>query len=88
MKSSGIKPSLIDQFDTDPSVRKKYPVEYDFYRKFHAMANQVEKQSIGNLGLKWDAYDKKINTTKVKKAIRKITDEIHKEHPDEKMIDR
>lgn len=88
IKSSGVDPSLIDTFDTEPESRKRYPKEYALYRKFHTMANGIERQFIENLGLKWDEYDKKINTTRVKAAIGKITSEIHKSHPDSKEIDR
>lgn len=87
IKSSGIEPSLIDKFDIDPSSAEKNPREFKLYSKFHDMANVVERQFIENLGLNWDDYDKTIYSKKVKIAVQNISDELHKEHPDEEKIE-
>ncbi|GDX62434.1 hypothetical protein LBMAG33_7440 [Candidatus Levyibacteriota bacterium] len=86
IKSSGIDASLIDRFDTDDDAPEMHPREYELYEKFHDMSNRVERQFIENLGLNWDDYDKTINTKKIKTAVKLITEELHKEHPDEVKI--
>lgn len=88
IKSSGIEPDLIDKFDIDPDYADKYPREYELYSKYHNMANKIERQFVENLGLRWEEYDRVINTKKVRTAMQKISDELHKEHPDEKKIER
>jgi len=88
IKSSGIEPELIDKFDTDSSYEEKYPREYALYEKFHSMANKIERQFVENLGYNWEDYDKTIYTKKVKTAVQQISDELHKEHPDEKKIEK
>lgn len=87
LKSSGIEPALIDQFDTNPQSRKEHPKEYGLYDKFHDMANTIERQFIENLGLSWEEHAKKINTKKIKVAVQKIQNELHKDHPDEEKIE-
>jgi hypothetical protein len=87
LKSSGIDSALIDQFDINPQSRKEHPKEYLLYGKFHDMANSIERQFIENLGLSWEEHDKKINTKKIKIAVRQIQNELHKNHPDEEKIE-
>jgi hypothetical protein len=86
IKSAGITPELIDQFDTNPATRKEHPEEYALYGKFHEMANGIEKQFIENLGIDWKEHSKRIDTEKINVAVREISDELHKEHPDQKII--
>ncbi len=87
IKSAGIEPELIDKFDTDKSAPAKHPEEFILYGKFHDLANTVERQFIENLGLNWEEHDKVINTAKVNIAVQEISDELHKENPDEKIIE-
>lgn len=86
IKSAGIDPSLIDKFDTDDDAPEKYPEEFALYEKFHDQANVIERQFIENLGLNWEEHDKIINTAKVKYAVSEISDELHKENPNEEII--
>lgn len=88
IKSSGIEADLIDKFDTDESYEKKFPREFALYEKFHNMANKIERQFVENLGYNWDDYDKTIYTKKVKTAVQNISDELHKEHPNEQKIEK
>lgn len=88
IKSSGIDPALIDRFDTEEDIEEKYPREYKLYEEFHDMANMVERQFIENLGLNWEDYDKTIYSKKVKTAMQKISDELHKKNPDEQKIEK
>lgn len=88
IKSAGIPPELIDKFDTDEGYEERYPQEYELYEKFHRMANAIERQFIENLGYSWKEHDKKIYTAKVKVAVRNISDELHKEKPDEEKINQ
>lgn len=87
IKSAGIDPALIDKFDTDKSSPAKFPEEFILYGKFHDLANTVERQFIENLGLNWEEHDKVINTAKVNIAVQEISDELHKENPNEKIIE-
>ena len=87
IKSSGIETTLIDKFDTDPTSAKQYPEQFALYEKYHDMANMIEKQFIENLGLNWEDHDKTINTAKVKTAVQNISDELHKENPNETTIE-
>ena len=86
IKSAGIDPSLIDKFDTDDKSQEQYPEEYALYSKFHEMANTIERRFIENLGLSWEEHDRKISMTKVKTAIREISNELHKPQPSEEKI--
>lgn len=88
LKASGIEPELIDKFDTDSTSSKEHPKEFALYGKFHDMANQVERQFIQNLGLSWDEHEANINTTKVKVAVQKLSDTVHKERPEKAAITR
>lgn len=88
IKSAGIDPSLIDKFDTEDDAPDQHPQEFAQYEKFHDLANLVEKQFIENLGLNWEEHDKIINTAKVKTAVGEISEELHKENPDEEVIER
>ncbi len=88
IKSSGIEPELVDKFDTDQSYEEQYPREYALYEKFHMMANKIERQFVENLGYNWEDYDKTIYTKKVKTAVQNISNELHKQHPDEKKIEK
>lgn len=87
IKSSGIDPKLIDTFDTDDRAWRKHPKEYGLYEKYHSMANKVERQFVENLGLNWKDYDKKLSTKKVKTAMQRISEELHKVHPDSETIE-
>lgn len=87
IKSSGIDPKLIDMFDTEEGAEEKYPREYKLYEEFHDTANRVERKFIENLGINWEDYDKTIYSKKVKTAMQKISDELHKKNPDEQTID-
>lgn len=87
IKAAGIDPALIDKFDTEDDAPDQYPEEYDLYDKFHEMANMVERQFIENLGLNWDEHDRIINTKKVRVAMRRISEELHREHPNEEKIE-
>ncbi len=88
IKSAGISPELIDKFDTDESYIDKYPKEYELYSKFHDLANTIERRFIENLGLNWEEHDKKINMKKVKTAVTNISNELHKENPNEETINK
>lgn len=88
LKASGIEPELIDKFDNDDVSAKEHPKEFALYGKFHEMANQVERQFIQNLGLSWDEHETNINTTKVKVAVQKLSDTVHKERPEKAAITR
>lgn len=86
LKASGIEPELIDKFDNDDVSAKEHPKEFALYGKFHDMANMVERQFIQNLGLSWDEHEENINTTKVKVAVQKLSDTVHKERPEKAAI--
>lgn len=86
IKSAGIEPSLIDKFDTDPEYPEKFPEEFNLYGKFHDMSNMIERQFIENLGLNWEEHDRIINTAKINIAVKEISEELHKETPDEGII--
>ena len=88
IKSAGIDPVLIDKFDMDKSSPAKYPEEFILYGKFHDIANLVERQFIENLGLNWEEHDRIVNTAKVNIAVETISDELHKENPDEAIIEQ
>ena len=87
IKSAGIPVSLIDAFDTTDEAEDEHPEEYKLYRKFHRLANSVERQFIENLGLNWQQHEKTIDTAEVEVAMKKIEDELHKEHPSEEKIE-
>lgn len=87
IKSAGITPELIDAFDTDDDTAEKYPKEYELYEKFHEMANAIERRFIENLGLNWKEHEEKLSMAKVKTAVSRITQELHKQHPDSTIID-
>ena len=88
IKSAGIDPILIDKFDMDKASPEEFPEEYAQYEKFHDIANLVERQFIENLGLNWEEHDKVVNTVKVNTAVETISEELHKENPDEHVIER
>lgn len=87
IKSAGIPVSLIDAFDTTDEAEYEHPEEYKLYRKFHRLANSIERQFIENLGLNWQKHEKTIDTAQVEVAMKKIEDELHKEHPSERKIE-
>lgn len=64
--SAGIPVSMIDAFDTDDAAPKKYPKEYRLYRKYHRMANTVERHFIENMGIAWKDYQKTVYGVMVK----------------------
>lgn len=66
IKSAGIPVGMIDAFDTDDAAPKKYPKEYKLYRKYHRMANTIERHFIENMGLKWKDYEKAVYSVNVK----------------------
>lgn len=66
IKSAGIPVSRIDAFDTDEAAPKKYPEQYKLYRKYHRMANTIERHFIENMGLKWEDYEKAVYNVVVK----------------------
>jgi hypothetical protein len=80
IRSAGLSSELIDLFDNDDDAPDKFPKEYKLYKKFHNMANKVERQFIENLGLSWKRHDNIIYTTPVTvaKAVQHITDTMHK----------
>lgn len=91
VKSAGIDPAMIDQFDTDDSAKEKFPKEFALYTKFHEMANVIEKQFVENLGISWSEHDKKIYSANVQVAqseVQKISDELHKKDPSEEEIQK
>lgn len=88
IKSAGIPVSMIDDFDTREGSEDEHPEEYKLYRKFHRLANGVERQFIENLGLNWQEHEKTIDTAEVEVAMRSLEDELHKEHPSEKKIEK
>src|SRR6476659_3292528 len=51
IKSAGIPVSMIDAFDTNDAAPKKYPKEYQLYRRYHRMANTIERHFIENMGI-------------------------------------
>ncbi len=87
IKSAGIPVGLIDAFDTTDDAEEKYPGEFKLYSKFHRLANAIERQFIENLGLNWQKHEKTIDTAKVEVAMKKIEEELHKEHPSEKKLE-
>lgn len=66
IKSAGIPVAMIDAFDTKNAAPKKYPKEYRLYRKYHRMANTVERHFIENMGLSWKDYQKAVYGVVVK----------------------
>jgi hypothetical protein len=66
IKSAGIPVSMIDAFDTDDAAPEKHPKEYKLYRKYHRIANNVERHFIENMGLPWNEYQKAVYSVKVK----------------------
>lgn len=90
IKSAGIDPELIDRFDTDPDAQASFPKEYEYYTRYHRLANMVEKQFVENLGLTWEKHQEKVYTTpvKVKKAIQSVTDQLHVKDPSEEQIEK
>lgn len=88
IKSAGLTPELIDKFDTDYVYEERYPKEYKLYRKYHRMASTIERQFVENLGLDWKTHEQIINMTKVKLAVQKVTDELHKSHPSTRKLRR
>ena len=86
IRSAGLTPEMIDKLDTDPDANKKYPEAWKLYNKFHRLANRIERQFIENLGFNWDHHEEKIYTTRVKVAVQKVTDELHKPHPSPKKL--
>ena len=88
IKSAGIEPELIDKLDTVKGSEHEHPKEFEQYKKFHALANTIERQFIENLGLNWEEHDRIINTAKVKIAVQEISDELHKENPSEDVIEK
>ncbi|MBI4004824.1 hypothetical protein HY358_01665 [Candidatus Roizmanbacteria bacterium] len=88
IKSAGLTPALIDKFDTDEEYEYRYPKEYKLYRRYHRMASWIERQFVENLGLDWKTHEQIINMTKVKTAVQKVTDELHKLHPSTRKLKR
>ncbi len=88
IKSAGLSSELIDKFDTDDSYKDKFPEEYALYRKFHQLANQVERQFVENLGIDWEEHDKKIYSAKVAVAVQEATDELHEKNPSGETIEK
>lgn len=66
IRSAGIPVAMIDAFDTNDAAPKKYPKEYKLYRKYHRMANTVERHFIENMGLSWKEYQKAVYGVVVK----------------------
>lgn len=88
IKSAGIPVNMIDDFDTREGSEDEHPEEYKLYRKFHRLANSVERQFIENLGLNWQEHEKTIDTVEVQVALRSLENELHKEHPSEEKIEK
>ncbi len=88
IKSAGITPALIDKFDTDDDAPDQYPQEYKLYRKYHRLANKIERQFIENLGYDWKSHEKRIDTAKIQTAVEHVTDQLHKDQPSEKRIEK
>jgi hypothetical protein len=88
IKSAGIPVSMIDDFDTKYGSEDEHPEEYKLYRKFHRLANAVERRFIENLGLNWQEHEKTIDTAQVEIAMRSLENELHKEHPSEEKIEK
>lgn len=77
--SAGIPVEMIDAFDTDDKAPKKHPKEYKLYRKYHRMANTVERHFIENMGVKWADYQKAVYTVAVKiKPAKKMETNVSK----------
>jgi hypothetical protein len=90
IRSAGIPSELIDRFDTDPDSWKEYPREFNLYRRFHDMANVVEREFIENLGRDWEKHEMVINKKKIRVAaqeIEDITEEMHSSKPTEEQIE-
>ena len=66
IRSAGISVAMIDAFDTNDATPKKYPNEYKLYRKYHRMANAIERRFIENMGITWKEYQKAVYSVKVK----------------------
>jgi len=66
IKSAGIPVGMIDDFDNDDAAPKKHPKEYKLYRKYHRIANNVERHFIENMGTKWNDYQKAVYSVRVK----------------------
>ncbi len=66
IRSAGIPVEMIDAFDTDYEASEKHKKEYKLYRKYHRMANTIEKHFIENMGMDWKECQKAIYSAKVK----------------------
>lgn len=66
IRSAGITGARIDAFDTTDTAQEKYPEQYKLYRKYHRIANNVERHFIENMGLSWKEYQKAVYSIKVK----------------------
>lgn len=88
IKSAGLSSEMIDKFDTDSKHKFEFPEEYKLYRKFHQLANMVEKRFVENLGLNWAQHDNNLATTQVEIAVQQATDELHQKNLTEKAIEK
>lgn len=87
IRSAGLSSEMIDMFDNDETAEDRYPKEFALYRRFHEMANTIERQFIENLGLDWDTHERHINTVNVEIAVESLTQEMHKRIPSEEKIE-
>ena len=78
IRSAGIPVAMIDAFDTDDAAPEKHVEEFRLYRKYHRIANNVERHFIENMGMDWKEYEKKVYSTVVKVKTKKNNKRIAK----------